>query len=342
MEITCQALPRCCNGALGGRRFRLPARRFKTAGGFPIAAIRGTARRPSIARNASRRQKPWHSARAASQTSPQEFEAEDFERTAADAIVFSPAAPSADPQGLARRDPGTRARTGSPDHRPAPSSVGPAGQPLSVPRSDGRPEQRPQYPRHRVSRMPRDVPRRGAAGTALAGRDAVRRRRVGDERKRQIRPGARLPGHYRQCRFPRRQPRQGHPRTAHHPFRRALSRHPQRRHLARRPEPADLHLRLRRGALCRPRLARGVCRAGAAQPVVRGVDVPLAVGRPDRSGARLPGNQDRAEPYRRRARRSAPMPTSARKSSRSGARRSTSSASSRTSTSSSAGSACRP
>ena len=52
---------------------------------------------------------------------------------------------------------------------------------------DGGPVERPQHPRHRVSRMPRDVPRRGAARDALAGRDAIRRRRLGDERERQIR-----------------------------------------------------------------------------------------------------------------------------------------------------------
>ena len=46
-------------------------------------------------------------------------------------------------------------------------------------------------------------------------------------------PARACAGHYRQCRFPRRQPRQGHPRTAHHHFRRALPRHPQRRDLAR-------------------------------------------------------------------------------------------------------------
>ena len=81
----------------------------------------------------------------------------------ADAIVLRRRRPpSADPQGLARRDPGAGARARPADHRPAPSFVGPAGQPLSVPRSDRGSGQRPQHPRHRVSRMPRDVPRRRA------------------------------------------------------------------------------------------------------------------------------------------------------------------------------------
>src|SRR5439155_25271650 len=52
--------------------------------------------------------------------------------TPADADLLSPAAPPADPQGLARRDPGTGARARAARHRPASSSVGPAGQPLSV------------------------------------------------------------------------------------------------------------------------------------------------------------------------------------------------------------------
>src|SRR5438270_6774342 len=91
--------------------------------------------------------------------------------------------------------------------------------------------------------MPRDVPRRGRARIALARRDAIRRRRLGDERERQIRRGARLRRHYRQCRFPRRQPRQGHSGAAHHPVRRTFPRHPERRDLAPGSEPQDLHLR---------------------------------------------------------------------------------------------------
>ncbi len=41
-------------------------------------------------------------------------------------------------------------------------------------------------------------------------------------------------GHHRQCRFPRRQPRQGHPRTAHRRLGRPVPRHSQRRDLAQR------------------------------------------------------------------------------------------------------------
>ena len=52
---------------------------------------------------------------------------------------------------------------------------------------------------------------------------------------------------------------------------------------------------------------------------LRRLAVPHAAGRCRRSGARLPAGDDRAQPCRRRARRSAPMPASARRRLRNGA-----------------------
>ena len=60
----------------------------------------------------------------------------------------------------------------------------PAGR---VPRRRG---DRPQPCRHRVPRMPLDVPRRRAGGDAAGGRDRVRRRHRGDERQRPVRSHA--------------------------------------------------------------------------------------------------------------------------------------------------------
>ena len=65
--------------------------------------------------------------------------------------------------------------------------VGPAGQPLSVPGSARRCRQRPQHRRDLLRGMPRDVPRRRAAGAEIARRDRIRQRHRGDERIGQIR-----------------------------------------------------------------------------------------------------------------------------------------------------------
>src|SRR5436305_898908 len=51
----------------------------------------------------------------------------------ADAILRRRVPPSADPQGLARRDARARARARPADHRPAPSPVGPSKQSISLP-----------------------------------------------------------------------------------------------------------------------------------------------------------------------------------------------------------------
>ncbi len=53
-----------------------------------------------------------------------------------------------------------------------------------------------------------------------------------------------------------------------------------------RPEPPGLHLGLGRGPLSGPQFPRGLRRAGAVEPVVRGVDVPFAARRSDRSSPR--------------------------------------------------------
>src|SRR5436309_59982 len=72
---------------------------------------------------------PWHSPPGRGTVRDSQFA---FGRNA-DAVIRRRAAPFADPQGLARRNAGSSARAGPADHRPAPSSVGPAGQPLPVP-----------------------------------------------------------------------------------------------------------------------------------------------------------------------------------------------------------------
>ena len=115
--------------------------------------------------------------------------------------------------------PGGDDRAGAADRRPAPSHVGPAGQPLPVPGFAGGCRQRPQHRRDLFRGMPRDVSRGRPAGAEILGRDRVRQRHRGDERVREIRQDPLHRRHHRQCRFADRQPRQGHPRTARHPAR---------------------------------------------------------------------------------------------------------------------------
>ena len=154
-------------------------------------------------------------------------------------------------------------------------------------------------------------------------------------------PARACAGHHRQCRFPRRQPRQRHPGTAHHlsggrfrGIRNGATWH------------TDPSLRVFTSGSGEGLYLDRAWREGFAALAPLNLTFEawmfhIAARRSGRPRPRLPRDQDRAEPYRRRARRSAPMPTSARKSSPSGARRSPSSANSRTSISSSAGSACR-
>ena len=93
--------------------------------------------------------------------------------------------------------------------------------------------QRPQHPsRPCFSNAARCTAPRAARNCARSARRSSSPASSAMSASGQIRHDARLRRHHRQCRFPRRQPRQGHPGAARHPVRRALPRHPQRRHLA--------------------------------------------------------------------------------------------------------------
>ena len=188
MDVTRQA-PRW---ALGGRRFKFADTAVQGSRQPPAAGIRSRNPRRGSAlqqRNASRRQKPWHSAAPRRRLRPGlyglGFHAAAIERTAADAIVFSPAArhlPIREDWLDATAGAGARARAA--DHRSASSSVGPAGRPLPAATNCWPTPAAATTSSPPSSSMRRDVPRRRAGGAAAARRDRVRQRRRRDERQR--------------------------------------------------------------------------------------------------------------------------------------------------------------
>ena len=208
------------------------------------------------------------------------------------------------------------------DHRHASPPVGPRGPPLPADRLPRRRRDRPQPGRHRVPRMPLDVPRGRARGDAPGGRDRVRGRPGRDERQRHVRADARR-GRHRGLR----RPDAGRPRGAG-----AAGASPRRRRALPRGAPL--------GGVGRERLSSATARwptgrtstsgptSGRASRVLtrpRALARRLGLPSPARGrggpGARVSRHHDHPGPRGRRCSATAPTPASRRRCSWPGRRR---------------------